>query len=77
MALRSINPSWPHRSVWSVADNQKVGSVVGVTYFRFSNDAVTQLAGQFAVSQAAANRHWQILAGSVLIAGMLLAVGLR
>ncbi len=57
-------------------EDQKVGEVVGATYFRFSNDAVKQLAQKFEASQAAANRHWQILAGSVLAAGMLLACGL-
>lgn len=57
-------------------DDQKVGEVVGVTYFRFSNDAVVQLARQFEAAQAAANRQWQLLAGSVLVTGILLACGL-
>jgi methyl-accepting chemotaxis protein len=57
-------------------EDQKAGEVVGAMYFRFSNDAVAQLGRQFEASQAAANRQWEILAGSLLVAGMLVAGGL-
>jgi methyl-accepting chemotaxis protein len=55
-------------------DNCKIGSVRGVTYFRFSNDAASQLAGQFGEITATANHQWQILSlGLLLIGGLMVA----
>ena len=57
-------------------DNCKVGSVRGVTYFRFSNEASSQLAGQIGGITTAANHQWQALSLGVLVLGGLMVAAL-
>lgn len=54
----------------------KSGEIRGVTYFRFSNEAANQLAGQFGEITTAANRQWQTLSIVVLILGGLMVAAL-
>ena len=54
----------------------KAGTVCGVSYFRFSNDASTRLAGQFSTLSAASNRRWGWLSLAILVVGGLMVIGL-
>jgi methyl-accepting chemotaxis protein len=47
-----------------------------VTYFRFSNEAVQQLAGQFGEITAAADSRWRTISICVLCLGGMMAAGL-
>jgi len=57
-------------------DDCKIGSIRGVTYFRFQNDAANQLAGHFGEITAAANHQWQAISIGVLLVGGLMVTAL-
>ncbi len=57
-------------------DDCKTGSVRGVTYFCFANDASNLLAGQFNEISAAANQRWQAISLGVLLLGGLMVAAL-
>ncbi len=54
----------------------KVGDIRGVTYFHFSNEAASRLAGQFGEITTAANHQWQALSVGILFFGGLIVAAL-
>ena len=57
-------------------DKFQAGAVCGATYFRFSNDAAAQLAGQFDQITTASNRQSQFLFLGILALGGIVSAGL-
>jgi len=57
-------------------DDAKIGSVRGVTYFRFSNEAASRLAKKFDDINRASDAHWITTSLGVLLLGVFMVIGL-